>query len=84
MAFARFNLYINSYSFLFRKAWDTQRARGGRWAWRLEIVGLVFFWCWFGGVLWGCGTWRKALAYLLVSHAVTSPLHVQVRRDISF
>jgi len=77
MAFARFNLYINSYTFLFRKAFDTPRARGGKWAWRLEIVGLVFFWLWFGSVLRGCGSWSKALSYLLVSHAVTSPLHVQ-------
>lgn len=78
MAFARFNLYANSYSFLFRKAWDTKRARGGRWAWSLEIAGLLFFWMWFGAVLYGCGTWKKALVYLLISHAVTSPLHVQV------
>lgn len=79
MAFARFNLYVNSYTFLFRKAWDTKRARGGRWAWGLEIAGLLFFWYWFGSILYGCGTWKKALAYLLVSHAVTSPLHVQAR-----
>jgi len=78
MAFARFNLYVNSYTFLFRKAWDTKRARGGWWAWRLEIIGLVFFWCWFGSVLYGCGSWKMALAYLIVSHAVTSPLHVQI------
>jgi len=78
MAFARFNLYANSYGFLFKKAFDTRRARGGRWSWWLEIVGIVFFWCWFGAVLKGCGSWGKALSYLLVSHAVTSPLHVQI------
>jgi len=78
MCFARFNLYVNSYTYLYRKAFDTKRARGGNWAWRLEMAGLVFFWTWFGRVLYGCGTWQKALAYLLVSHVVTSPLHVQV------
>lgn len=78
MAFARFNLYANSYGFLWKKAFDTKRARGGRWAFWLEIVGLLFFWSWFGTLLYGCGSWQKALAYLLVSHAVTSPLHVQV------
>ena len=78
MAFARFNLYANSYAFLYQKFFDTRRARGGRWAWRLEIAGIIFFWLWFGRVLYGCGTWQRALAYLMVSHAVTSPLHVQV------
>ncbi|KAF8905514.1 delta 8-sphingoloid desaturase protein [Gymnopilus junonius] len=78
MAFARFNLYVNSYVFLYQKAFDTKRARGGNWAWRLEITGIIFFWCWFGRVLYGCGSWQMALAYLLVSHAVTSPLHVQI------
>jgi delta8-fatty-acid desaturase len=79
MAFARFNLYANSYSYLYRKAWDTKRARGGRWAWWLEIFGLVFFWSWFGRVLYGCPSWKISLAYFLVSHVVTSPLHVQVK-----
>ncbi|TFK41230.1 delta 8-sphingoloid desaturase protein [Crucibulum laeve] len=78
MAFARFNLYANSYTYLYRKAFDTRRARGGSWAWRLEMTGLIFFWTWFGRVLYGCGTWQKGLAYLLVSHVVTSPLHVQI------
>ena len=78
MAFGRFNLYANSYNFLFRAVFDAPRARGGRWAWWLEVVGLIFFWCWFGFVLRGCGSWGKALGYLLVSHATTSPLHVQV------
>lgn len=78
MSLGRFNLYANSYTYLYKKAFDTKRARGGYWAWRLEMAGLVFFWTWFGRVLYGCGTWQQALAYLLVSHVVTSPLHVQV------
>ena len=78
MAFGRFNLYANSYTYLYNKAFDTKRARGGNWAWRLEMAGLIIFWTWFGRVLYGCGTWQKALIYLIVSHVVTSPLHVQV------
>jgi len=39
---------------------------------------VVFFWCWYGRLLWGCGSWQKALAYLVVSHVATSPLHVQI------
>jgi delta8-fatty-acid desaturase len=78
MLFARFNLYRQAYVFLFQKAFDTKRARGGNWAWRLEIAGIMVFWCWFGTLLYGCGSWTKALAYVLVSHAATSPLHVQI------
>ncbi|KAF8632560.1 hypothetical protein AX15_001770 [Amanita polypyramis BW_CC] len=78
MLFARFNLYRLSYGFVIKKAWDTKRARGGRWAWCLEVIGLIFFWNWFGRVLYGCGSWQMALAYVLVSHAATSPLHVQI------
>ncbi|KAG6814089.1 hypothetical protein H0H92_003136 [Tricholoma furcatifolium] len=65
MLFGRFNLCVNSYSFLFRKAFDTRRARGGRWAWTMEVIGLIFYWFWFGRVLYGCGSWQSALAYLL-------------------
>ncbi|KIM66251.1 hypothetical protein SCLCIDRAFT_14609 [Scleroderma citrinum Foug A] len=78
LAFGRFNLYVNAYSFLVRKAFDHRRARGGRWSWWLEVIGVGFFWCWFGAVLKGCGSWTMALTYLLVSHIVTSPLHVQI------
>ncbi|KAJ6621669.1 delta 8-sphingolipid desaturase [Mycena sp. CBHHK59/15] len=78
LALARFNLYANSYPFILRKAFDTRRARGGRWAWALEVAGIVFFWCWFGRVLMGCGSWKRGLAYLLVSHIAASPVHVQI------
>lgn len=84
MLFGRFNLYINSYSFLINKASDTKRARGGRWAWYLEIAGICFFWTWFSSVLYGCGSWQKAVGYLIISHIVTSPLHVQVSTLIGF
>ncbi|KAF9015095.1 delta 8-sphingoloid desaturase protein [Cyathus striatus] len=78
LAFARFNLYANSYIFLAKKAFDTKRARGAGWAWPLEIVGLITFWIWFSRVLRGCPDWQTALAYLAVSHIATSPVHVQI------
>ncbi|KAJ7596966.1 delta 8-sphingoloid desaturase protein [Mycena floridula] len=78
MLFARFNLYRLSYVHLVTKAFDTRRARGGRWAWSLEIAGIICFWIWFGALLRGCGSWQKALIYVFVSHATTSPLHVQI------
>lgn len=83
LAFGRFNLYANAYGFLIRKAFDTRKARGGRWSWSLEVIGVAFFWCWFGAVLKGCGSWTSALTYLIVSHVVTSPLHVQVSRFLA-
>ncbi|KAJ6575043.1 delta 8-sphingoloid desaturase protein [Mycena capillaripes] len=75
---ARFNLYANSYPFILRKAFDTKRVRGGRWAWGLEVAGIVFFWCWFGSVLANCGSWKTSLAYLLVSHIAAAPVHIQI------
>ena len=78
MLFARLNLYRLSYDYLVRAAQDTTKARGGKWAWRMEVLGVLGFWCWFGAVLYGCGSWSKALIYVLISHVTTSPLHVQV------
>ncbi|KAE9389384.1 delta 8-sphingoloid desaturase protein [Gymnopus androsaceus JB14] len=78
MLFARFNLYRLSYVSMFYKLFERRRARGGRWAICLEIIGIIFFWGWFGGiVLRGCGSWKMAMAYAFVSHAATSFLHVQ-------
>lgn len=72
MAFGRFNLYANSYGFLATKA------RRDRW-WALEIAGLVTFWTWYGYALLGSlPTWPIRIAYLMISHIVTSPLHVQI------
>ena len=47
MAFARFNLYALSYGHLFKRAFDTRRTKGGRWAWWLEVIVLVVFWYWY-------------------------------------
>ncbi|KAJ7225577.1 delta 8-sphingoloid desaturase protein [Mycena pura] len=78
LALARFNLYANSYPFLVRKAFDTKRARGGRWAWALEVAGIIFYWYWYTRVLAGCGSWKAGLAYFLVSHIAAAPVHVQI------
>ncbi|KII93904.1 hypothetical protein PLICRDRAFT_100364 [Plicaturopsis crispa FD-325 SS-3] len=79
LAFARFNLYRLSYAFVLTSLFSRKpRARGGRWAPILEGIGLVFFWTWFSQVLAACGSWQKGLVYLLVSHVVTSPVHVQI------
>lgn len=72
LSLARFNLYANSYGFLALKA-----RRNGWFA--FETAGVAFFWCWFGGLLWSLPNAKSRLIYLLVSHVVASPVHVQVR-----
>jgi delta8-fatty-acid desaturase len=78
MAFARFNLYHLSYRHLWTTRNEPSKARGGRWAWWLEVFALIGFFSWYGNVLRGCGSWKTGLMYLLVSNIVPSPLHVQI------
>ena len=78
LSLARFNLYARSYGYLFKTAFEPMKARGGRWWWWAEIFALGLFYTWFGAVLKGCGSWKNALTYLLVSHIAASPVHVQV------
>ncbi|KAF8592037.1 fatty acid/sphingolipid desaturase [Ramaria rubella] len=71
MSLARFNLYANSYGFLLMRA---RRV----WHWYVEVAALATFWAWYGCVLYGIGNWKMALVYILISHIVPSPLHVQI------
>ncbi|KAI0348548.1 fatty acid/sphingolipid desaturase [Trametopsis cervina] len=78
MSLARFNLYVNSYVHLAKTAFQPARYNGGRWAWWTEVAGIVCFFCWYGAVLKGCGSWTNRLIYLLITNVVPSPLHVQI------
>ncbi|KAI5121274.1 hypothetical protein M0805_002319 [Coniferiporia weirii] len=78
MSLARFNLYRLSYVFLLSSIRHKPKARGGRWSWWGEVIGLVTFWTWYIALLRGTGSWKNALVYLFISHAVTSPLHIQI------
>ncbi|KAJ9106859.1 hypothetical protein QFC19_002988 [Naganishia cerealis] len=71
LSLARFNLYANSYGFLALKM------PRNRW-FCFEMAGLVFFWTWFGLLLKGLPNIKVRVMYLLVSHIVTSPVHVQI------
>lgn len=71
LSLARFNLYANSYTFLALKM------RRKKWFY-FELAGLCFFWTWFGLLLKGLEGWKLRVGYLLVSHIVTSPVHVQI------
>jgi delta8-fatty-acid desaturase len=83
MCLARFNLYSNSYAFLAKRAFAGKRDRGGKWTFWLEVVCLLLFWNWYIAVLKGTGSWKNALAYLLITNMVPSPLHVQVLSHFS-
>ena len=78
MALARFNLYALSYGFLLKNFKKKPKAKGGRWSWWLEVVGIAVYWTWYSHVLKRTGSWQNALIYALVSHVTASPLHVQV------
>lgn len=78
LSFARFNLYALSYGFLFKRAFEGQKSRGGKWTYYLEVVALTLFWAWYGGLLVLTGNWKTAIGFLVVSNMVPSPLHVQV------
>ncbi|KAI0695151.1 fatty acid desaturase-domain-containing protein [Cytidiella melzeri] len=78
LALARFNLYVNSYAYLAKTAFEAPRAKGGRWWWWSEVFALTLFYCWYGAVLQGCGSWTNILTYLLISNIVASPVHVQI------
>lgn len=78
MMLARFNLYALSWEYLLK---GQAPRRGPAW-WHVwfELVGQVFFWTWFGyGVMYKTlPDASSRIIFLLVSHIVSSPLHVQI------
>lgn len=78
LALGRFNLYLLSWDHLIQG----RGPRKGAAAWHrwLEVAGQVFFWSWFGyGLLWrSIPTWTARVVFVLISHMVTCPLHVQI------
>ncbi|PGH16594.1 hypothetical protein AJ79_01700 [Helicocarpus griseus UAMH5409] len=78
LAFGRFNLYRLSWEYLLG---GQAPRRGPAWWHRwFEIAGQIFFWTWFGyGVVYrSIPDWPNRLLFILVSHVVTMPLHVQI------
>jgi len=78
LTFGRFNLYRLSWEYLFL---GQGPRKGPAWWHRwFEIAGQLFFWTWFGyGVLYKSipTAWGR-FAFVMVSHMVTMPLHVQI------
>jgi len=78
MAFGRFNLYRLSWEYLLL---GQAPKKGQAWWHRyLEMLGQVFFWAWFGYlvVYKSIPTAWDRFVFVIVSHVVTAPLHVQI------
>ncbi|KAL1984666.1 hypothetical protein VTN96DRAFT_8792 [Rasamsonia emersonii] len=78
LLFGRFNLYRLSWEYLLL---GQAPKKGPAWWHRwFELGGQIFFWTWFGyGVLYrSIPDWGNRILFLLVSHMVTAPLHVQI------
>jgi sphingolipid 8-(E)-desaturase len=80
MGIARFNLYLLSWLHVLS---DKSSDIGGSTAWWIrwaEIAGMSGYWYIFGYLLlWKTlPTWGTRVAFVLVSHVVTMPLHVQI------
>ncbi|PKS07072.1 hypothetical protein jhhlp_005669 [Lomentospora prolificans] len=78
MAVARLNLYLQSWLYLLR---GTGPTKGPAWWHRwLELVGMAFFWTWFGYFLMykSIPTNWDRFVFFTISHVITLPLHVQI------
>ncbi|KAF9696774.1 hypothetical protein EKO04_005498 [Ascochyta lentis] len=78
MLFARFNLYRLSLEYL---VGGKGPKKGPAWWHRyFEMVGMIVFWTWYGyGVVYkSMPDHFSRFWFVLISHALTSPLHVQI------
>ena len=75
MALARFNLYVQSYILLLTT--DNKKAIVMNYR-KEEFLGMGIFFTWVGFVCCSMPTWGESLQWLLISHAFTALLHVQI------
>ena len=78
LTFGRFNLYVLSWQYIFLG--QGPRKGPARYHHHLEMLGQAFFWYWFGYLLLyrSIPTATSRILYVLVSHAITMPVHVQI------
>ncbi|KAM0322395.1 hypothetical protein ACHAQA_009462 [Verticillium albo-atrum] len=78
MTFGRFNLYFLSWDHLI--AGRAPRHGPAWWHRWLELAGQVFFWTWFGyGIVYkSIPTAWDRFVFVMVSHMLQAPLHVQI------
>lgn len=78
LTLGRFNLYRLSWEYLIL---GLGPRKGPAWWHRwLEIAGQCFFWIWFGyGLVYNCiPTVGARVLFVMVSHLITGPLHLQI------
>jgi len=77
MAFARFNLYIQSINHALRLSFY---GTAGDLIWQesLQIVSLAGFWIWLLALTFSLPTWESRLLFFLPAHIVAGVLHVQI------
>lgn len=78
LCFGRFNLYVLSWQYIFL---GQGPRKGPAWWHRyLEMAGQFVFWTWFGyfTVYKSIPTAGSRIAFVLLSHIVTMPVHVQI------
>lgn len=77
MAFARFNLYIQSLNHALRLSYY---GTAGDLIWRqnLQIASLAGFWTWLLALTLSLPTWQSRIVFFLPAHMVAGILHVQI------
>jgi delta8-fatty-acid desaturase len=70
LSFGRFNLHRLSFIYLFTT--PNIRTR------KLDLIGITFFFIWFGKLLSMLPNWKIRSAYVMISYMLTFPLHVQI------
>ncbi|KAK5190443.1 hypothetical protein LTR99_008883 [Exophiala xenobiotica] len=78
LLFGRFNLYRLSWEYLLLG--QAPKKGPAWWHWYLEIAGQCFFWTWYGyGIIYkSIPTGWDRFVFIMISHMVTMPLHVQI------
>lgn len=78
MLFGRVNLYRLSWDYLL--GGKAPRKGPAWWHWYLEMTGMIFFWTWYGYfvVYKSIPTNGERALFVLISHMVPMPLHVQI------
>jgi len=78
LTFGRFNLYVLSWQYIIM---GQGPRKGPAWWHRwLEVAGQLFFWYWFGylTIYKSIPTGWDRFVFVMVSHAITMPVHVQI------